>query len=761
MKKNLIRLLIALVCVFAAWQPLAVQAQKPIEGGGDVVSLPIDSHALSFDEAKAKEPRLMSEAETAKVFAPIDPDYLAKQSADPDIEAKRQLWHRQHDESLAALNKSIPAQPKAKALPAEIAPEVLPAPIQGHAAKTLQKPAVYQMTPKTINVIIIQYLTVVTGQSDLPTVVQYQKDAVVNGSKFQGTGPAGVSINMVATYTVNGAAPTLNFPQPGVIDEGKYTKFMDMASIYSTYNLCNQFKAGTLDQVWIWSDGWSAPNQMEMVVNGSDWAWADWLTNAPKCGRAGVAFSFVYANSPNGSTGWYPALLEQAPHSYVHYIEYGAVESKQWDYSVCDFVDGQGRPPSGITGDTRYATAYCPSRPLSNLYGFTAHPNAGNGNVGMCGDNHLPPNITTLAITTTYDYDNPATVQSRCNTWQWGVNTTPQSISCSAWQCHEYWYMVWWMQRLPSATTNATDRWGANRLNFWYKFPSLIPKSDVITRNDYNFDKKTDFAIFRPSDGKFYVKYSGVAGNTGSPVPCLFANSIPRTGKLSNNSNYWLVYQTSTGKYYEANGGGCTNFQTLDPNLNVGSAKFSYVTQTVQSDGWRHNPATGGWTIALASGASGPFPANFSLGATGSVAVIADYDGDGIMDPATYKSSTGAWSIWNSGSLLTTTLTWANSANFIPVVADYDGDKKADVAVYDTVYHTWYIRQTVSGQTISVNWGANGDIPVPADYDGDGYANVAIFRPSTGDWGYLKRDGSDSWTQYGGPGDIPISGWPW
>lgn len=766
MKKTLFRLFTVFACVFAAWSPLTVQAQPPI------VDQPIDSHVPSFVEAKGKEPRLMSEAEQAKLYAPVDRDFAEKWLKSDESKRSKEYWRNQHEETLRGLEKGRPALPPQAQAPDRV-PEALPtqAPPQGHAPKTLQKPAVFQGSPRQLNVIILHYVTVVTVSNPpgwsapayLPTVVQYHKQAIQDGSKFQGTGTQALSVNVVQTYTVNGVAPTLNFPQAGVYDTGKYTKFMDLNTIYNTYNLCNQFKAGTLDQVWIWSDGFSAPNQGEFYVNGTDWETYRVYSNLPKCGKAGVPFSFVYVNNDNdqGTGNWSLPALEQSVHSYSHYVEQTAVESKQWDYSVCDWVDGQGRAPSGITGDTYYAASYCPSRPLSNLYGFTAHPNAGNSNVGMCGDVHFPPNITTLTGATGYDFSNPATVQSRCNTWQWGVNTTPQSLTCSAWQCGEYWYLTWWLQRIPSATTNATGRNGSTRPNHWNKVPSLIPQSDVIVRNDFNADKKTDYLVYRPSNGYFYTKYSDGSGWVQSSAACLMSNAIPRTGRrIASPTSMYLVYQTTTGNYYESVAGACTNYATIPTGLQVGSAKFSFTNQALNSDGWRYVESTGAWTISYASGASGPFTTTFTLGGSGYVPVIADYDGDGILDPAVYKAATANWQILQSSNLAIRSFGYGGGSQ-IAVPADYDGDKKADVGAWNPANGNWVISYTVSGQQSTIQLGANGDTPVPADYDGDGYANLAVWRNSNGTWYVLNRDGTTTSMAWGSTGDTPMSHKPW
>jgi len=130
-----VRLLIVLSCLvvpFARIGGVSAQAaaQLPVAeaiiGNALFDSLPIDSRALSFNEAKAKEPRLMSEAETSKVFAPIDRNYLEKQDKDPNIVAQREQWHKQHEELLSARRKSMPVLPNVAAPESLPAPEILP-----------------------------------------------------------------------------------------------------------------------------------------------------------------------------------------------------------------------------------------------------------------------------------------------------------------------------------------------------------------------------------------------------------------------------------------------------------------------------------------------------------------------------------------------------------------------------------------------------------------------------------------------------------
>jgi len=95
--------------------------------------------------------------------------------------------------------------------------------------------------------------------------------------------------------------------------------------------------------------------------------------------------------------------------------------------------------------------------------------------------------------------------------------------------------------------------------------------------------------------------------------------------------------------------------------------------------------------------------------------VAADYDLDGIMDPAVFQASTGSWKVWlsASGYAEASAHGWGNTGT-VAVPGDYDGDGKADPAVYWDAFGMW--RLWLSGadyqQTEILAWPGEGYWPV-------------------------------------------------
>jgi Subtilase family/FG-GAP repeat len=226
---------------------------------------------------------------------------------------------------------------------------------------------------------------------------------------------------------------------------------------------------------------------------------------------------------------------------------------------------------------------------------------------------------------------------------------------------------------------------------------------DIIAPGDYDGDNKTDMAVFRPSTGIWYVQQS-TAG--------LAIQGFGLTGDMPAAGDY--------------DGDGKTDVAVFRP-----------ATGT-----WYMNESTAGFNAVV-------------FGTSADKSVQGDYDGDGKTDIAVYRTTTGVWYIFGSTVGLSI-YSWGQAGD-LPAQGDYDGDGKYDPTVFRPSLGNWYVLGTTSGIAIT-NWGLNGDAPAPGDFDHDGKDDLAIFRPSNGLWFELKSGGGVGGASWGIAGDVPVQG---
>jgi len=272
---------------------------------------------------------------------------------------------------------------------------------------------------------------------------------------------------------------------------------------------------------------------------------------------------------------------------------------------------------------------------------------------------------------------------------------------------------------------------------------------------DYDNDGITDISVFRPSDGKWYIR------NTSDPQNLTIfdlgaGSDIPVMTSDTSGNNYSTIFRPSDGIWYP-------NVQTQQINVMAWGTQGDIPVPANYLDSLStslavYRPSTGTWYIRYAAGSY----TYYQFGLAGDIPVPGNYSPDRYADIAVFRPSNGTWYFIKRA----TTNTMNDSRSEVkfglsgdkPVPADYDGDGILDVAVYRPSTGVWYVLRSSNGQAQAFHWGIAEDIPTTGDFDGDGKFDYAVFRPSTGNW-YINRssDGTAQIVHFGANGDIPVT----